>query len=155
MLKLSRPSEEKQTNKNPTHVYQGKDFLQKYMSEPRRKKADTKHPPALVPTVVGDGYLNVSHFLQVLQTDSLTAFALAIFKNTCVVNRLGKERLFLPLEQREVLLAKFLPTMKDSGSLSPWLLSVTRLALCMRSCHLALFTTLWEFGFRELLQKKC
>ena len=30
-----------------------------HMSEPGRKKADTKHPPALVPTVVGDGYLNV------------------------------------------------------------------------------------------------
>lgn len=102
----------RETNKNPTHVYQGKDFLQKYMSESGRKKADTKHPPALVPTVVGDGYLNVSHFLQVLQTDSLTAFALAIFKNTCVVNSLGKERLFLPLEQREILLANFFPTIK-------------------------------------------
>lgn len=71
-------------NKNPTHVYQGKDFLQKYMSEPGRKKADTKHPPTLVPAVVGNGYLSVSLFLQVLQTESLTAFTLAIFSKMLV-----------------------------------------------------------------------
>lgn len=40
--------------------------------------------------------ISMSLFLQVLQTDSLTAFALAIFKNTCAVNSLGKEEIVPP-----------------------------------------------------------
>lgn len=41
-----------------------------------------------------------------------------LFKYACVVNSLGKERSFPPLEQREILLANFLPSIKDYGSLS-------------------------------------